>query len=214
MPTTAVKAVIFPRGGQSYNPSIKDHKSLLKELAFQEEKEVEKNLKNLQKLQPFTYGASNIQVTGQPDSDKELYDSEVDSSEEDIDIDKNPSVNKPVDRLDIKSQAQRNKESKNATIMRQIKDLKYKKKLEKDIDQLDKIVQKVSDEAKHKARQLAKVNKEKSNEMNRQQHEGVVGKAKHIGRFKYKQRKHDFLLQDELAGNLRSMRPIGVDVLV
>ena len=78
---------------------------MLKELAFQEEKEVEKNLKNLQKLQPFTYGASNIQVTGQPDSDKELYDSEVDSSEEDIDIDKNPSVNKPVDRLDIKSQA-------------------------------------------------------------------------------------------------------------
>ena len=44
-------------------------------------------------------------MTGQPDSDKELYDSEVDSSEEDIDIDKNPSVNKPVDRLDIKSQA-------------------------------------------------------------------------------------------------------------
>jgi len=33
-----VKTVILPKGGQSYNPSIKDHRSLLKELAVVEEK--------------------------------------------------------------------------------------------------------------------------------------------------------------------------------
>ena len=51
-----VKAVIIPKGGQSYNPSIKDHKSLLKNLAVNEEVQVEKNLKDLKKTLPLTYG--------------------------------------------------------------------------------------------------------------------------------------------------------------
>ena len=37
---------------------------------------------------------------------------------------------------------------------------------------------------------------------------------KNLGRFKYKQRKEEFQLQDDLAGNLRQMKPIGNDFLV
>ena len=37
---------------------------------------------------------------------------------------------------------------------------------------------------------------------------------KNLGRFKYKQRKSDFQLQEDLTGNLRQMKPLGNDMLV
>lgn len=43
---------------------------------------------------------------------------------------------------------------------------------------------------------------------------GTVNKAKKVGRFVYKQRKTDFQLEDELAGNLRQMKPLGNDYLL
>lgn len=104
-----VKAVILPKGGHSYNPNIKDHKSLLKEVAQIEETLVEKELKDLQKLKPFTYGAADVQIT-QAEDEVEEYDSEDSDSSEQVDLNQNLSTNKPVDRLDIKTQAQRNKE--------------------------------------------------------------------------------------------------------
>jgi hypothetical protein len=36
-----VKPVILPVGGQSYNPSVRDHKALLKRVATKEEKVVQ-----------------------------------------------------------------------------------------------------------------------------------------------------------------------------
>ena len=44
---TNVKSVILPVSGQSYNPSIRSHMKLLKEVAITEEKGVEKKLKEL-----------------------------------------------------------------------------------------------------------------------------------------------------------------------
>ena len=43
---------------------------------------------------------------------------------------------------------------------------------------------------------------------------GVVTKAPKIGRWKYKQRKDDFQLEEDLAGNLRQIKPVGNDTLL
>jgi|TARA_B110000285_G_C15017507_1_gene559800 hypothetical protein len=43
---------------------------------------------------------------------------------------------------------------------------------------------------------------------------GVVKTAPKIGRWKYKQRKDDFQLEEDLSGNLRQIKPIGNDMLL
>jgi len=43
---------------------------------------------------------------------------------------------------------------------------------------------------------------------------GMVKKPKSLGRFKYKQAKQEYQLQEELAGNLRQMKPLGTDLLI
>ena len=43
---------------------------------------------------------------------------------------------------------------------------------------------------------------------------GIISKPKNLGRFKYKQRKLDYQLEDELSGSLRQMRPLGNDDLL
>lgn len=103
-----VKSVILPAGGQSYNPNIKDHKYLLRNAAKVEEIQVEKKLKDLKKLRPFTYGytlgaADALNENGE--IKKVEYDSEIDSSDEEIDMDAPLGNNKPVDRLNIKNQS-------------------------------------------------------------------------------------------------------------
>jgi len=109
-----VKQVINPKGGLSYNPSHKDHKLLLKNVAVKEEELVKANLKELRKSHPLLYaenkGDSEEANSGE-ENDKES-DSDSDSSNEEIDIVDVP-VGKTVDRLDIKTTAQRNKESVN-----------------------------------------------------------------------------------------------------
>jgi nucleolar protein 53 len=41
-----------------------------------------------------------------------------------------------------------------------------------------------------------------------------VTNPKNVGRFKYKQRKLDYQMEEELSGNLRQMKPIGNDLLL
>lgn len=43
---------------------------------------------------------------------------------------------------------------------------------------------------------------------------GVVSKPKVIGRWKYKQRKTDYILEEELSGNLRQAQPLTNDQLL
>ena len=102
-----VKAVINPAGGLSYNPSSKDHKKLLKSVATKEEEIVEKNLKELKKLRPLLYSENKEAVS---DDQKAEVSEEIDSSDEEIDMDKPLAINKSVTRNDIKTQTQRNKD--------------------------------------------------------------------------------------------------------
>ena len=41
-----------------------------------------------------------------------------------------------------------------------------------------------------------------------------MSKPKKLGRFKYKQKKADYQLEDELSGNLRQLKPLGSDLLL
>lgn len=44
--------------------------------------------------------------------------------------------------------------------------------------------------------------------------EGIVSKPQRVGRFKYKMRKTDFQMEDELAASMRQMKPkTGADML-
>ena len=43
---------------------------------------------------------------------------------------------------------------------------------------------------------------------------GIITKPKNLGRFKYKQRRLDYQMEDELSGSLRQMRPLGNDDLL
>ena len=101
--TVNVKSVILPVGGQSYNPSLRDHKSLLKDLASKEEEQVKKNLREMQKLNPLKYAEEPDKVIQAASEVSE--GEEQDSSDEEIDPDMNPAVNAPVDRLNLKTQA-------------------------------------------------------------------------------------------------------------
>ena len=74
-------------------------------------------------------------------------------------------------------------------------------------------INKVADLVKeHDAREskiqaaVEKRRKEEEDEKTRQEQEGVITKPSQIGRFKYRMRKTDFQLEDELAGSLRTIK--------
>lgn len=50
--------------------------------------------------------------------------------------------------------------------------------------------------------------------MQTQEQTGVINKPKVLGRFKYKMRKPDFQMEDDLAENLRKLKPLGNDHLL
>jgi len=58
------------------------------------------------------------------------------------------------------------------------------------------------------------MHKARKEEIENQEKTGMINKSKNIGRFKYKQRKLEYQLQEELAGNLRTMKPLGNDLLI
>jgi hypothetical protein len=136
-----VKAVINPIGGLSYNPSMKDHKSLLIEVAKKEEEIVAENLKDLKRTRPLLYKATQGEVS---DEDEEPVREQQESSEsedsEDIDPEKPLGINKAVDRLGLKTQTQRNKEALTRAKVQAIKAEKEKRKFEKDLERLDNLV--------------------------------------------------------------------------
>ena len=47
-----------PKQGHSYNPTMKDHRSLLREVVEVEEKIIEDNLKDMKKTRPLLFARS------------------------------------------------------------------------------------------------------------------------------------------------------------
>ena len=208
-----VKSVILPAGGQSYNPNIADHKALLKNLAKIEETGVEKELKDLKKLKPFTYGFEL--EPAEKGQEEAVPSEEEDSSDEEIDLNAPLAVNKAVTRLDIKTQAERNKQDLVRQKERLVKELKKKRMMEKDIDRLENLAKQAENETEHIKKRVESQHRAIEAEKAYQERTGLVNKQmKKIGRFKYNQRKLEYQLEDELSGNLRQLKPCGNDLLI
>ena len=79
---------------------------------------------------------------------------------------------------------------------------------------MDNIIQANAEHSKQMEKRLRKVHQATEEEIRMQEQEGIVSKPTVIGRFKYKQRKQDFLLEDDLSGNMRQMKPLTNDQLL
>ena len=84
-------------------------------------------------MQPFSYGFEvEVKEKAEGESDAES-ESSVDSSEEEIDMDKSLAINKPIDRLNLKTTAERNKLKMSKAKQRALKDEVEKRKFNKDL---------------------------------------------------------------------------------
>ena len=54
-----VKAVMNPHGGQSYNPSAKDHHKLIEEVVSEEKREIEEELRRKKMMYPHLFKDEN-----------------------------------------------------------------------------------------------------------------------------------------------------------
>ena len=208
-----VKPVVLPVGGQSYNPSIKDHKLLLKDVAVTEEVCVAKDLLSMKRVKPLTYGDIKIEITAKPEDAPESEE-EVDSSDEEIDMDAPLGINEPVDRLNLKDQSKRNKDKMTREKLQKIKDETIAKRFNKDIERIDNLVKQAENEGKAVNKRILRKHKGIAEELSKQETTGLVVDPKKLGRFRYHQRKIEYQLDSELSGNLRQMRPLGNDLML
>jgi ribosomal protein L12E/L44/L45/RPP1/RPP2 len=96
-----------PKQGHSYNPAMKDHKSLLREVVELEEKIIDENLKDMKKTRPLLFAQSEKKGDGEDDNEseneKEKDESEESEDSEDVDMNKPLGINAEIDRTNIKT---------------------------------------------------------------------------------------------------------------
>ena len=168
----AVKAVVVPKAGQSFNPQAEAHQSLLKQVIQREEKDIEERYRgSLQHKQneaaPVTrmlierhaeIEAKKLELNKQEESEESEVDSDQSSQEEEEDADK--AVGKPVSRAKKLTQAQRNKKLRGKLSQKEQKAAAAERKLKKQYERLDLIIKENSKEAA----QLAKAQQEREAE--------------------------------------------------
>jgi hypothetical protein len=97
-----VKAVMIPKGGHSYNPTLKSHAELLKDAAKAEEEIVEKKVKDIKHVKPSQFMENDPEKASESEeSSSESSDSDESGSQ--AGVEKPISTNAPVDRLNIKT---------------------------------------------------------------------------------------------------------------
>ena len=88
------------------------------------------------------------------------------------------------------------------------------KKMDKLYNSIPFIIREGAKEGR-KLEEVARLRNEKLQaEKEKQEKVGIVGKPSVIGRFKYKMKKTDFQLEEELAPTLRQLKPQGTDDLL
>jgi len=113
---------------------------------------VEDNLKELKKNRPISFG---FEVEVEVDS-KDGESSEVDSSDEEIDLEKGTAVNKPIDRLKIKPAAKRNALELSKAKQRALNEEKKIRKFNKDLERLENLAKQGTNEAEYYKKKLEK----------------------------------------------------------
>ena len=92
--------------------------------------------------------------------------------------------------------------------------MREEKKLHRQFQIMDTLVRQDADEVKRqlKAEKLRREAEQKEKELQAQV--GIVTKPAVVGRFKYKMRKTDFQMEEELAPSLRQLKAQGTDDLL
>ena len=136
---TKIRSIVAPLAGQSVNPTLNAHKSVLKQVVQEEEKQIEDDYKG--SMQQAQHGGKNAQAKLKQlrterlqKQEDEVVESESeeesDSSEEDQEALNSDDINfqKPVDRLKKLTKNQRNqKKDRKVRNLKQISEAKERK---------------------------------------------------------------------------------------
>jgi hypothetical protein len=92
-----------------------------------------------------------------------------------------------------------------------VQEAKQERQMAKDMEKVEKLVERVENDKRKTKNKMAREEKERKQERDLQEKVGLIRKPKVLGRFKYKMRKDDFQMEEDLAENLRKMKPLGND---
>ncbi len=92
--------------------------------------------------------------------------------------------------------------------------MRKEKNLDHQVDILNTLIRQDENETKKHAKAEQLRRKIEQEEKERQEKQGIVLKPANVGRFKYKMKKTDFQLEDELAPSLRQLKALGTDDLL
>nr|XP_033329970.1 ribosome biogenesis protein NOP53 [Megalopta genalis] len=198
---SVIPAIEIPHPGTSYNPSYEDHQKLLQEIA-EKELELMKEEKHLERVTTKMFKKVSL-VEREKNFINEMSEglnleneTTIEDSYEDTEV---KSVNPPVKNVK-KTRVQRRKQKEQRELAHKIQKEKLEKKKVADIYKLKLI-----------SKQLTK--REKKQEQLRQKRmKNKILKAtgtKVLGRVKFEPLDPDFILSDELTGNLRNTAPTG-----
>eukprot|EP00347_Sterkiella_histriomuscorum_P017776 403348038 len=213
-----VKAVVVPLGGQSYNPSAKDHKEVIQKVIAQEFEEVKEVERRMRHLQPYLFEKENASVAAKKAAKQKTIDDASDDDEPEHDSDNENGLertNKAVDRLNKLT-----KTEKNARLIKQLKQkeqqrLRKVKQHEKSFEKLPMFIQQDENIKRRMVNNVKRRTREADQEKQVQEKVGIVNRAAKLGKYNYKMKKIDFQTEEELAGNLRQLKPRGpADLLV
>ncbi|XP_014281772.1 ribosome biogenesis protein NOP53 [Halyomorpha halys] len=197
---SVIPAIEAPHPGVSYNPSLKDHQSLLEEVAKNEMEKI-KEEKHIARVTRDIFRRVTVaekQAQWIEEMSQGLAKEETD---EKTDVDSGPlSINPPTSFINKKTLKQRRKqkEQKEAALLR--KYAKIEKKKTADIYKLKFIESDIQE--KEGQEKLEQEKRKKQNEEN-------VGKTKRLGANKFKEPDLVYNNRNELRGNLRRLNKSG-----
>ena len=183
-----VKSVVLPSGGQSYNPSARDHKKVLEKVVQEEEKDLEKvrrrkfphqynpEEQNAAEKKEKTFLTMNLAKEGEEESDEEVDE----------------KINPAVKREDKLTRTERNKKLEKKLRREEEQKVKDKKNFDKQFHQISKYQKEIHEVAQERQKVIDAKKEAKSKELKQWEETGVVSKPSIIGRYKYKMRKTDF----------------------
>ena len=195
-----VKRIVKPMGGQSYNPSMKDHADVIKQVVEEEIEEIKEDQRIDRFLNPEAYDDEEEIEEASEKSEEESEESEEEKDENGKLV---LGINPAVDRDDIVKPSKMVKRKLHR--VKQNVSKAHRK-------QVAAVVKKASLTTKKRLRELA-LKKEKLEiikeiELKSRKEEGIVLRPQRVGRFKYNMRKTDFVEAEELQDSLRRAKPL------
>lgn len=141
----------------------------------------------------------------------EEHEGEGEQEDSDDDVVAFEIKNPAVSRLDKLTKTEKNRKLLKRKRREEEDVLKSKKTQEKEFGRIPSIIGTLKKEAKENKAFLEQLEKERKEELLLQKKSGIINNASRIGRYKYKMRKTDFQPEEDLSGNLRTIKPIGAD---